>query len=206
MCITQTSSKYPSYLSCSMCWTELKMYADIPQDGAVATEWRGPFWEQKFWDSVVDCPKGWGQMLAQLGSEGYANVTGALLRGCKHINEMFLFWTQLSHLLIITATSLTVSVQQHDSWECYQSQWGRAAETLSREAAGNRPHAASAWDQNSAPAGGASTRNIRVLKLAWRKKNHDCFYVDSGSAASTQRGREDGHAGWITVPALPPLC
>lgn len=26
--------------------------------GLVATEWRGPFWEQKFWDSVVDCPKG----------------------------------------------------------------------------------------------------------------------------------------------------
>lgn len=46
----------------------------------MATEWRGPFWEQKFWDSVVGRPKGRGQMLAQLESEGYANVTDAFAK------------------------------------------------------------------------------------------------------------------------------
>lgn len=78
---------------------------------------------------------------------------------------------------------------------------------MSREAAGNRPHAASAWDQNSAPAGGSSNRNVRVLKLAWWEKKCWLFprVLRSGSTASTQRGGEDGLAGWIAAKPLPPL-
>lgn len=78
---------------------------------------------------------------------------------------------------------------------------------MSREAAGNRPHAASAWDQNSASAGGSSNRNVMVLKLAWCKKKSWLFprVLRSGSPASTQRGGEDGLTGWIAVPLLPPL-
>lgn len=117
----------------------------------------------------------------------------------KHIYHIC--WSSPSHIW-----QHVVSVQQHNSGECYQSQWSRAAETLSRETAGNRPHAASAWDQNSAPAGGSSNHNIRVLKLAWLKKSwlFPCV-LHSGSPASTQRGGEDGLAGWLTVPPRPPL-
>lgn len=48
-----------------------------------------------------------------------------------------------------------------------------------------------------------------LLKLAWWKKNKKSGLfprvLRSGSPASTQRGGEDGLAGWIAVPPLPPL-
>lgn len=52
---------------------------------------------------------------------------------------------------------------QHNSREPDQSQWGRATETVSRETAGNWPHAAGAWGKDSAPAGGWSAAVILTL-------------------------------------------
>lgn len=68
---------------------------------------------------------------------------------------------------------------QHNSRELDQSQWGRATETVSRETAGNWPHAAGAWGKDSAPAGGWSAAVILTLgDTRWKCPifpNLNCF-------------------------------
>lgn len=61
------------------------------------------------------------------------------------------------------ANKLWFPFLQHNSRELDQSQWSRATETMSRETAGNRPHAAGAWDKDSAPAGGWSPTIILTV-------------------------------------------
>lgn len=102
-------------------------------------------------------------------------------------------------------------VEQNNSRKLDQSQWGRAAETVSGATAGNRPHAASARDQNSAPAGGSSARSFCVAETDThcgadlQIMTGSAWCVLPGGPACTQRGRADGLAGGITVPHLPPL-
>lgn len=184
------------------------MYADIPQDGPVATEWRGPFWEQKFWDSVVDCPKGWGQMLAQLGSVGYANVTDVVFEGLRahkwNVPGLKTFITSADHhrhtfdsVRCLFDSTTAESVTNHNEAELQRRCQERQLEI---------DHMQQVLETKI-----QLLQEVRLITTSGCLGRHDvkkcynCFHVDVGSPASTQRGGEDGLAGWITVPALPPL-
>lgn len=126
-------------------------------------------------------------------------------------------WLITPSLPILTTDYICVHINcvdsrlwQHNSRELDEQQWGRAAETVSGETAGNWPHAASAWGQDSAPAGGWSSYTCRYLNCSIGVTDLQTltillFLYLAGGPASTQWGWANGLTGWIAVTQLTPL-